>query len=53
MVSFKDFDIVCVPVGTGGTLSGVIRSLKPSQVAIGFSSLKGGEFLNDEVKKVR
>ena len=51
MVSFKDFDIVCVPVGTGGTLSGVIRSLKPSQVAIGFSSLKGGEFLNDEVKK--
>ena len=51
MVSFKEFDIVCVPVGTGGTLSGVIRSLKPSQVAIGFSSLKGGEFLNDEVKK--
>ena len=51
MVSFKDFDVVCVPVGTGGTLSGVIRSLKPSQVAIGFSSLKGGEFLNDEVKK--
>lgn len=51
MVSFKDFDIVCVPVGTGGTLSGVIRSLKSSQVAIGFSSLKGGEFLNDEVKK--
>ena len=51
MISFKDFDVVCVPVGTGGTLSGVIRSLKPSQDAIGFSSLKGGEFLNDEVKK--
>ena len=51
MVSYKDFDIVCVPVGTGGTLSGVIRSLKPSQFALGFSALKGGEFLNTEVKK--
>jgi len=51
MISFKEFDTVCVPVGTGGTLSGIIRSLKPSQSAIGFSSLKGGEFLNAEVKK--
>lgn len=51
MISFKEFDMVCVPVGTGGTLSGIIRSLKPSQRAIGFSSLKGGGFLNDEVKK--
>lgn len=51
MISFKEFDMVCVPVGTGGTLSGIIRSLKPSQHAIGFSSLKGGGFLNDEVKK--
>jgi 1-aminocyclopropane-1-carboxylate deaminase len=51
MISFKEYDMVCVPVGTGGTLSGIIRSLKPSQHAIGFSSLKGGGFLNDEVKK--
>ena len=51
MISFKEFDMVCVPVGTGGTLSGIIRSLNPSQHAIGFSSLKGGGFLNDEVKK--
>lgn len=51
MISFKEFDTVCVPVGTGGTLSGIIRSLKPSQRAIGFSSLKGGGFLYDEVRK--
>lgn len=51
MVAFKDFDIVCVPVGTGGTLSGIVRSLKPSQFALGFSSLKGGDFLTGEVNK--
>ena len=51
MVSYKDFDIICIPVGTGGTLSGVIRSLKSSQFALGFSALKGAKFLNTEVKK--
>ena len=51
MLQFKAFDLVCVPVGTGGTLSGIIRSLNPHQKAIGFSSLKGGDFLVDEVKQ--
>lgn len=51
MLYFKNFDILCVPVGTGGTFSGLIRSLNKSQTAIGFSSLKGGSFLKDEVKK--
>ena len=51
MVSYKDFDIICIPVGTGGTLSGVIRSLKTSQFALGFSALKGDNFLNTEVEK--
>tara|TARA_B100001057_G_scaffold161207_1_gene161804 strand:+ start:179 stop:1069 length:891 start_codon:yes stop_codon:yes gene_type:complete len=51
MVTFKDFDTVCVPVGTGGTLSGVVRGLKPSQFALGFSALKGGDFLTAEVEK--
>ena len=46
-----NFDIICIPVGTGGTLSGIIRSLKPCQFALGFSALKGGNFLNTEVKK--
>ena len=38
------FDYVCCPVGTGGTLAGVISSLKGDQKAIGFSVLKGVEF---------
>ena len=35
------FDFVCCPVGTGGTLAGIISSLKNGQRAIGFSVLKG------------
>lgn len=42
------FDYLCLPVGTGGTMAGMINSLKEKTV-IGFSSLKGGEFLVKEI----
>ena len=45
------FDVICCASGTGATLAGLIRGLSPGQQAIGFSALKGGEFLNEEVKK--
>jgi 1-aminocyclopropane-1-carboxylate deaminase len=51
MIQDVDFDIACVPVGTGGTLSGIINSLKSHQTAIGFSSLKGGEFLTETINE--
>ena len=38
------FDFVCCPVGTGGTIAGIISSLKKDQRAIGFSVLKGMDF---------
>lgn len=44
-----DFDYICCAVGTGGTLAGISCSLKEEQQAIGFSSLKGGDFLKEEV----
>ncbi|MFM9837063.1 MAG: 1-aminocyclopropane-1-carboxylate deaminase/D-cysteine desulfhydrase [Cyclobacteriaceae bacterium] len=47
-----DFDYLCLPVGTGGTMAGLIEGLDPSKKIIGFSSLKGGEFLVDEIKKM-
>jgi 1-aminocyclopropane-1-carboxylate deaminase len=47
-----DFDYVCLPVGTGGTMAGMIEGLDPSKKIIGLSSLKGGEFLVDEIKKM-
>lgn len=46
-----EFDYICTPCGTGGTLAGLICGLNPTQKAIGFSVLKGGAFLLDDVKK--
>ena len=46
-----DFDIVCVPVGTGGTLAGLLQALPEGKRAIGFSVLKNGGFLEGEVQQ--
>ena len=46
------FDYICCPVGTGGTLAGIISSLSDKQKAVGFSVLKDGYFLNEEVEKL-
>jgi 1-aminocyclopropane-1-carboxylate deaminase len=43
------FDLICCPCGTGGTLAGLAHGLRPGQRALGFSVLKGGEFLAGEV----
>jgi 1-aminocyclopropane-1-carboxylate deaminase len=43
------FDMICCPCGTGGTLAGIAAGLEPGQRAIGFSSLKGGDFLANDV----
>ena len=44
------FDYICVSVGTGGTISGIINSAETHQNIIGFPALKG-DFLIDEIKK--
>jgi 1-aminocyclopropane-1-carboxylate deaminase/D-cysteine desulfhydrase-like pyridoxal-dependent ACC family enzyme len=44
-----DFDVLCCPCGTGGTLAGVAAGLGAGQRAIGFSVLRGGDFLVDQV----
>ena len=45
-----EFDYVCVAVGTGGTISGVINASFPHQKVIGFPALKG-DFLKEEISK--
>ncbi|HMG92258.1 MAG TPA: pyridoxal-phosphate dependent enzyme [Chryseolinea sp.] len=45
------FDYVCCPVGTGGTLAGLINGFKGSGTIVGISVLKDGSFLNDEVRR--
>lgn len=44
-----DFDYVCCPVGTGGTLAGLINGFKGETTVVGISVLKNGSFLKDEV----
>ena len=44
------FDVICVAVGTGGTISGLINSAKSHQKILGFPALKG-DFLKDEINK--
>jgi 1-aminocyclopropane-1-carboxylate deaminase len=44
------FNYVCCPVGTGGTLSGIIESSIKQQTVLGFPALKG-DFLDAEIQK--
>jgi len=47
------YDVICCACGTGGTLAGIAAGLPPGKRAIGFSVLKGGEFLVDEVRRLQ
>lgn len=47
----KKFDYLCCPVGTGGTIAGIINSSEEFQKVIGFSALKG-DFLNSEISQL-
>ena len=44
-----NYDFVCCAVGTGGTMAGLIQGLGDKSSVLGFSVLKGGEFLEEEV----
>lgn len=40
------FDVVCVPVGSGGTISGLINSSLVNQKILGFSALRNSNIIN-------
>ncbi len=44
-----DFDYLCLPVGTGGTIAGLICGFRGKKNIIGVSVLKNGEFLQTEI----
>ena len=46
-----DFDCVYLPVGTGGTMTGIIAGLEGEKQVIGISILKNGEFLNSVIDR--
>jgi D-cysteine desulfhydrase len=45
------FDVICCAVGTGGTITGVIKASYTHQKVLGFSALKGS-FLEDEIAQL-
>lgn len=47
------YDVVCCPVGTGGTLAGIAAGLPPGKRALGFAVLKGAGFLAGEVARLQ
>jgi 1-aminocyclopropane-1-carboxylate deaminase len=44
------FDYLCLPVGTGATMAGIIAGVGNQKKVVGFSALKGGDFLVNDVK---
>jgi 1-aminocyclopropane-1-carboxylate deaminase len=48
----EQFDYLCCPVGTGGTLAGLIDAFGDSKMILGFSVLKGGQFLADDIRNL-
>jgi 1-aminocyclopropane-1-carboxylate deaminase len=45
------FNYICCPVGTAGTIAGIISSLQENQKALGFSVLKANGFHEQEIEK--
>jgi 1-aminocyclopropane-1-carboxylate deaminase len=45
-----EFDYLCLPVGTGGTIAGIVEGTDESKKILGFVSLKGVEFLEHEIR---
>jgi len=47
-----DYDFLCCPCGTGGTLAGLIKGTSKEKQVLGFSVLKGGDFLSKNVEEL-
>lgn len=47
---YEEYDYVCCPVGTGGTMAGLVVGMEGIGKVLGVSVLKGGDFLNQEVE---
>jgi 1-aminocyclopropane-1-carboxylate deaminase len=46
------FDTIALACGTGTTLAGIAHCIAPDKQALGFSALKGANFLNQEVTQL-
>ena len=46
------YDYLCSPIGTGGTITGLIKGTKNTSQILGFPALKGGDFLIDDINEL-
>ena len=46
----SDYDYICVSMGTGATMSGIIRASKSHQKVLGFPALKDSGFLKNNIE---
>ena len=47
-----EYDIICLPCGTGGTLAGILEGLQGKSFVLGFPVLKNGSFLREEIDRL-
>ncbi len=43
-------DYLCMPVGTGGTIAGIIKTISPGTTVLGFAVLKDAGFLEPKIR---
>ncbi|MDW7694814.1 pyridoxal-phosphate dependent enzyme [Flammeovirgaceae bacterium SG7u.111] len=48
----QGFDCICTAVGTGGTLAGLVAGLGGKKKVLGIASLKGADFLKEDVTQL-
>lgn len=46
----EEYNCIALSVGTGTTLSGIVNGLPPDKPVSGFAPMKGGAYLQDELK---
>ncbi len=47
-----EFDYLCLPIGTGGTMAGIIKAFEGRRKIIGIPVLKHAGFLRDEIQSL-
>lgn len=52
ILSEIEFDNLCLPVGTGGTMAGIVAGFGGEKEVIGFPVLKGGAFLEGKIMRL-
>ncbi len=48
----EDFDLICLPVGTGGTIAGIAKALPANKSVLGVVVLKGSGYLGSVIAEL-